>query len=62
MARQVFEMETVQLLEMEDKQVFEMEAVQLLEMEDRQVFQKYDKCSVQFLEVVFVWFYDTEAR
>ena len=47
---------------MEDRQVFEMEAVQLLEMEDRQVFQKYDKCSVQFLEVVFVWFYDTGAR
>ena len=34
--------------------MFEMEAVQLLEMEDRQVFEKYDKCSVQFLEVVFV--------
>ena len=42
--------------------MFEMEAVQLLEMEDRQVFQKYDKCSVQFLEVVFVLFYDTGAR
>ena len=58
----MFQMVAVQLLEMEDRQVFEMEAVQLLEMEDRQVFQKYDKCSVQFLEVVFVLFYDTGAR